>query len=592
MIILGVVVFLGMVRATFPEISFSRGIDVKILYDFSGSMYPGYPEVSRYQSGVKFFYEYDDFRSWMTDFVKQQIRFSGKRVSLSLFRSQTNFSPGDVTEVHPMTEISRFNVNRAFSIIHPAGVDFSYLAESLDEITKNNFEGLVWLITDNRVETKDGAGTTRMFLETIKEYVKYRSVHIYKLPFEDSASGLRANLAVYGILVSPSEIPITVSNLYDKFFKDFNHYFSEGQYAKLKDLNVCPVDIEINPIEVDIDSQKKAFSEGGIVKLFLQGTIKSNLTHHTITGGTLIIRISKPFEPDDESKQKFGVQKILEGNFEAVELKLTEEIPPNGEAELSQFVIRSTKSISLTIPGIENFIKAATNSVKVKYSGTGEVSSNRIDVAIKKEGRQKITGIYKCEDFESVFKPQTSIKDIKANPSEFPLTFTLKDKGWRGFLFLLIFLLLLVPICLFIFLMMRRENYRIKTDKKNELVGLKRLGRYAVTQDGVFLGVLTRGMSNTDTFTPNTGLASLKVTPGKKDGEYNIAVDDKENKKFFQLTIEPVKSSRIIKQKSDSNLGSTPGQGTFPGDRPRSVPGSVTKPSSPGSKPKVTIRRP
>ncbi|NIT23735.1 MAG: hypothetical protein GTN53_14635, partial [Candidatus Aminicenantes bacterium] len=168
----------------FPEISVVDGLNVKVLYDFSGSMYPGYPDHPRHETGAKYFYEYAHFRRWLADFVTSQTRFNAKRISMSTFRSHERFRPGDINLTHPPVTISRFDVKRAFSQPKPPGIDYTYLAESLDYFTRN-FEGLVWLITDNRVETGEGSGTTRDFFISLRDTEKFRSIHIYKLPFED-----------------------------------------------------------------------------------------------------------------------------------------------------------------------------------------------------------------------------------------------------------------------------------------------------------------------------------------------------------------------------------------------------------------------
>jgi hypothetical protein len=575
----------------FPEISVVDGLNVRILYDFSGSMYPGYPDHPRHETGAKYFYEYAHFRRWLADFVTSQTRFNAKKISMSIFRSLERFRPEDIKLVYPPVTISRFDVGKAFSQSKPPGVDYTYIAESLDYFSRS-FEGLIWLITDNRVEKGEGSGTTRDFFMSLRDTEKYRSIHIYKLPFEDRTTRQHANLAIYGILVSPVPIPPAVSRWYDERFFEFKHKFKDKQHLKLKDLSVEPIKINIEPIEVDIETYKKGFTEGKFVRLPLSGTIRSNLTQHTIIGGTLSIEVIDSFVPDTESQNKYSIKEIPGKYFDEVNVDITGEIPPGGTGQLDRFFIKSKKTVSLSISGIGNLIEAATGGVRVKYSGKGLVSSNRIDVAIKQEGITRITGIYSSTDIQSVFGAQSTITRIQANPSEFDITFALNTGHWRGLFFLLIFLILLIPFVLIILFMTRKEGYRVKKGDKEDIVSLKRLGSCIISRDGVSLGVLKRGMGNVDSFSPNTDLASLTVTPGNKSGEYNVLIDDKKERKGFKLKIDPVKESRLIKDKNEPVAGSSLETGSLSDNKPGTGSRTIDPQQKRTPKPNVTIRKP
>jgi hypothetical protein len=590
-IILGLVLLFIGPGMIFPEISIVQGVHVKILYDFSGSMYPGYPETPRHESGVKFFHEYPHFRQWLTGFVAAQTRFNARTVSMATFRSEREFQEDDINIVHPPVKPNQFDVDKAFAATRPSGVDFTYLEESLQHFTGDNFEGLVWMITDNRVEPGVGSGTTRDFFISLKDTGKYRSIHIYKLPFEDREKGQHANLAIYGILVSPRPIAHRVSQWYDQRFFELADTFKERQHLKLKDLSVEPIKVKIEPIEVDIEAYRKGITEGEIVTLPLSGTLKSNLTQHTIIGGTLLIQLIGAFSPDSVSKKKYGVEDIPGKQFEKVTLDLSGEIPPLQVRNLKKFYLKSKESVSLTIKGIGNLIKAATSGVRVKYFGKGVVSSDKIDVTIKEEGRKQITGIYSSGDIEPIFGSQASITEIKANPSEFDITFILKSGGIRALVLLLILILLMIPFALLAYFMSRKESYRVKKGDKEEMALVRRLGSYPITEEGILLGVLKRGLGNVDRFTPNTGLASLNVTPGKKDGEFSVLIDEKDNKKSFKLSIEPVNKSRSIEGKFDSPQQTQ-------ASSPTSISDKIPAPPGPGKQTgkttgtKVKIRTP
>ena len=96
--ILMITALTGFANSLFAKIEIGKEIEAKMLYDYSGSMYPGYPDTPRHQSGVSFFHQYDHFRSWFAQFVSAQTRLNAKTVSLSIFRSLEQFRPGDIQE--------------------------------------------------------------------------------------------------------------------------------------------------------------------------------------------------------------------------------------------------------------------------------------------------------------------------------------------------------------------------------------------------------------------------------------------------------------------------------------------------------------
>jgi len=592
-IVLGLVICAAGSLPMSPEVSITGGVNVKILYDYSGSMFPGYPDHKRHDIGAKYFHQYPHFRSWLADFVRAQTRFNARRISMSVFRSlRQTFQSGDIKQVHPPAPISQFDVDRAFSYRRTGGEDFTFLSEGLDQFTSGNFEGLVWLISDNRVDT-GGGGSTRDFFTALRDTEKYRSIHIYKLPFEDNAIGQQASIAIYGIMVSPSPLPPAVSRWYDQRFSEFKDRFQEQQHLKLKDLSVEPIRIDIKPIEVDIASAKKKFTEGGIIKMLLSGTVKSNLTQHTITGGTLNIAIEGDFIPDEAAQKKYQVKKIPSHHFRQVSLKIEEEIPPMEERPLPQFYLKSKKKVSLSISGLGNLIKAAAGDVRVKYSGKGVVSSDSLNVALKQEGRNRITGIYSSSDIGSIFGSQSTITQISANPSQFDITFTLKSGGIRVIILLVILLAILGLLALLGFILNKKESYRIKKGAKEETALLRRLGSHYINEEGTPIGVLKRGLGNIDTFSPNTNLASLTVAEGSKPGEYNVTMTVQNQPRTLRLVIAPDNTAREIQTKqeahSQSNPPAAPGARRVSGagvGRPAGPPPSA----GPGRRPPV--RRP
>ena len=580
--------------AVFPaQVEIGTETAVKVLYDFSGSMYPGYPHTPRHISGVDYFHRYERFRTWFRGFISAQTRFNAGKVSLSIFRSLRSFQPGDIKETHPPVPVREFNVSKAFSQSKPPGVDYTYLAESLDHFTGNNFAGIVWLITDNRVET-GGAHTTRDFFIGLRDKPKYRSVHIYKLPFEDQARNQRSDLAVYGILVSPEPIADQTAQWYDERFFEFENIFGERLHLKLKDLSVNPINIDIEPVEINIAAYQKKFSEGKIVNIPMKGKIRSNLTQHTITKGTLKIEMTGDFIPDAKARKDYGVENVSCKLFREVEINLPEDIPPKGTKELNQFYIKSKKKVPLSFSGIGNSIKAAAGGLRVKYTGKGRVSSDRIQVALKQEGWDRINGIYSSGEIGPVFGAQSEVEEIQAKPADFEISFLLKNRNIWGLILLLAVLLLLVPLVLLGIFLTRREKYRIHHEQNEETIELMRLSSRGIRCGNFHLGVLKRGLGNRDTLTPNRARAGLSVSPGKQKGEFAVSIDTKDEKKSFKLTIEPLNKSRAIEHITgpSTHTRSTPGAGVgrHTGTGPTSPGNRGAKPGKSG--PGIKIRRP
>jgi len=588
MFIMGIVLlFIGSVSA-FPEISIARGVKVKVLYDFSGSMYPGYPEHRRTELGVNFFHEYDSFKKWLAGFIETQTRFNAKNVSMSTFSSGNTFQSSDIKQVHPPVEVKRFNVNEALSMTRPPGIDYTYLAESLDHFTRNNFEGLVWVITDNRVEAGESGGTTRDFFISMRDTERYRSIHIYNYIFEDKKAGQKANLAIYGILVSQNSVPHKVSQWYDQRFDELKNSFTGKQHLKLKDLSVDPIVVKVEPIEVDINAYKKGTTEGKVIKLALSGTVRSKLTQHTILDGRLIIEAISGFTPDPAAQKKYDIKKIPWQEFKRVSVNLSGEIPPGGIRELKPFYLESKEPVSLSLSGLGNLIRAGTSGVQVKYFGKGIVSSDKLHVGIKTEGRKRITGIYSSENIEPIFGPLSTDTEIKAKPSQFDIVFVVKTGSIWGLWLFLLLLLFLLPIAFLGYFMSRKESYKIRKGADEEMVRIRRLQKYDITDEGVVLGVLKRNFGDVDTFSPNTNLASLNVGEGNKSGEFNVKIGEKDKKKSYKLSIEPMNESRKIEGRFEAEDHSD-SSGSAGIKRPGggSGPGTIRK--SPG---RVNVRKP
>lgn len=266
-------------------------IDVRILYDNSGSMYPGYRlegGARRNRAKVAFFYEYPEFREWLSRLVKEQSKFNADTVSLSVF------TESEITQILPSSnsyiDTGTKDIANAFeSLRGPNGMyvwgKYTSLTENLEAITKD-FNGVLWLITDNIIVTREVKPDTQdilNFFKALNHNSKYRSVHLYKYPFRDVEKGQKSNLAIYGILVSSKEVDQKAISYFDENFIQMKQLFPSHEHLKLKDLSINPVSLEA-PARVEIISASESLlEENQVLRIHVRGKIQSNLTQSDTT---------------------------------------------------------------------------------------------------------------------------------------------------------------------------------------------------------------------------------------------------------------------------------------------------------------------
>jgi hypothetical protein len=532
---------IGASPSIFAKITMNSEVNVKILYDYSGSMYPGYPAKS-HRPGVKYFHEYGRFRDWLTNFVTNQKRLNGTRISMSVFKSITTFTQKDIVEVHPLVPIDNFSVELAFKYIRKRGKDYTYLADSLDHFTPSNFEGLVWLITDNIVETSQGGSTTKDFFQSLRDKGKYRSVHIFGYPFRDPGTGQTSTLAVYGLLVSPYPIDNRTATWYDRKFIDFANVFPGNGHLKLKDLSVNVLEIIIKPIEIDIRSHKKIISdEGDYLKLPFEVSIKNNMSLHTITGGSLNIVLSKFFAPDPDNRNKYGLKNISTRTFKTSPIQIEGDIPPGRIQKVATFSIESTEKISVDISGFQDHISLALKPGHITYNGyVTAYSHHQLPVVLKNEGIENIKGIYGSKDIELIFSPEKKIIGIPFKSTQFPVRFFIQTSSSRGYILLFLLIALLVGGILLARYLIKPATFIIAIAGNKMEVPLRRLiGRHDIKYENELLGHVKRGMGEYLIYYPKDRVARYSFKPSSEKGKFEITIDERET---IILFIEKLKS--------------------------------------------------
>jgi hypothetical protein len=539
-----------------------KDMQVRILYDNSGSMYPGYRLEGQKKSrlGARFFYEYPEFRECLAEMISSQRQFDAKHVSITVFTEH------ELTEILPPTrpdQIDQAAIAGAFEKLKdPSGRfrwgQYTYLTENLEKFIRG-FEGVVWLITDNIIDTREGTPDNQdilNFFRILNEKPEYHAVHLFKYPFADSSKDLNSNLAIYGMLVSPGPVATETAAFFDPKFVRLKSLFPGNEHLKLKDLSVNPIELE-TPIDVEILEKKVGlFSENQKVRFSLKGLIRSNLTQHTITSGDYRIAVEGPFIPDQKAVKEFGVKPIRSSEFKEIRDQIKKTISPRGVRQIEKS-ISSSIPVSLSIQrGIVPFIRSAFG-MKAVYKGKARFSLYNVKVKLE---RGYLAGIYGIDQASSVFDFQ-DVKEIDVKSRTVPLEFTLTTGSAKGIFLLFILLAILALFGVLLWLLFQRERCRIRADQASNIVAFSRFGSHHLVHSGRLIGIIRRGFGKVYTFHPSRMTAGLEVTPRTDEGFYDVKLKA-EN---FLVSIEPLNGGTVkhtIKKETDRS--SVPRSGTRP----------------------------
>jgi hypothetical protein len=496
-------------------------LPVRILYDNSGSMYPGYrppgaPDRRTHDRlGVHFFYQAPGFTRWLDDFVREQSAVGGDTVGMWTFTSNGAFTPADIHEVHPVVPLRDFHAETAVANFPPRPGNNTYLTETLTTFT-HDFTGLLWLITDNIVEETAGepdAGV-QQFFETLAQSNDLRSVHLFKHTFAEN--GQSSALAVYGILVSAQEVAPETLARYDREFRDL---FPGHEHLKLKNLAIEPLTLHADLQLVLADRDKGMFKEGQSVQLGLQGEIRSHLTQHAVAAGHYELAIASPFVPEPWAQRNLGARPLAPDLFDSAGGDITAEIPPNGtravHAELG-----SNQPVSFSPRGIGQWLRLAWNGAAVRYTGTVRMSLADVKVRLQ---QQQMAGIFGIDHASSIFSFQdvTALRGIQ--PSVVPVTFALHTGSSRTAILLLTLAILAAIAIAAALVLSRKQTFRIAFASAPEsIVALRRLGAHDVIHEGNLLGRLSRGLVDGYDFHATTGNPRFTVVPSSDGDAWDV----------------------------------------------------------------------
>lgn len=382
---------------TSPKLS--GGLPVKILWDNSGSMYPGYSppgtlgRQSRREIGVRQYHEYNEIKEWLEDFVNQQSILGADSIEFSFFASRDSSVPGTIVKTHDETPLEGFDAGKALDFkVRPGR--YTYLASNLARCVQD-FEGLVWLITDNIVEESVGTPDQgiRDFFQMILDEDFYRSVHFFKLPFSDDQAGVRGGLAIYAIRTS-LRAPDTI--LLQEFDRKLQGVFLKSArksgvplfpgkfHLKLKDLAVDPFDLQSLVFDVSIEQKDKIlFTESQVVRLRYTGRLQSLLTQHRIVGGSYFIHSVGSFRPSimfplSAKGEDFGLPPVQDIKPRSGRQQLP-RIDPRGSVTLVNELM-VTEPISLKTKGWRAWWISAWSGLSTTYRGNVVVEVSDLEI--------------------------------------------------------------------------------------------------------------------------------------------------------------------------------------------------------------------
>lgn len=560
-------------RPAVAQIPRNGPLAVHILYDNSGSMYPGYRPgsgVTKSSLGVRFIHEYPWFRGWLNDFAARQEILGGTTLEMSAFTSANRFRPSDVLQIHPRVPLAQFDADTALDRVEDWGQQ-TFLVESLEQLTER-FEGLVWLITDNIVETGRGQPDegVRRFFQHLNDNPRYRSVHLFKLPFVDEERNQRSDLAIYGILVSQSPLPEDLGSRFDRKFRDQlrtaqrgsgQPLFPGSEHLKLKDLAIAPFDLRFEPnltVEI-VHSKKNLFREFQTVILKLKGVIQSNLTQHSVTDGRYRLRTSS-FEPDAGSRSGLRIQTIPGDTFPERNGMLAERIPPGGSLPVD-VDLESSEPITLRSEGFGAWLKSAFVGARAEYTGKVHMSFDGIRVRFEPD---RMAGIFGIEQSSDVFDFTTE-RSIQAAPANATISFVLHGSSRRGLVAFPLLLLVLGLLGLLLWFFLQQERYRVTVGDAQSIVALRRFGSYPVRHQQHWLGRLRRGIGGYF-FRPARGEEGVEIESSGSGNSFRARIRDIG---VLGILIEP------LQRKARARRSGRPGGGPRSGGRGASRTGGM-----------------
>ena len=491
-----------------------------VLYDGSRSMYPGYrPRAQATAPRPACFHERNEFVVWLLEFLARQgERFGNRQIDLDAFyclgrgpqvRIETLGTFRDTATIEALAAsgnaVSIFQPLVAIHRNTDAGMQ-TYLREALAQVVAG-FEGVVWLVTDNIVESGDDPDELDLnaFFGQIKEDPRYRAAHVFAFPY--AMDGRQGALAVYGFLVSPEPPDKAVHDYLDRIFFELRQYIPRHRHLKLKDLGNQPLDPELE-CSARVTGDLNHFSQRGqALRVDYSAAVASLLTQHTVVAGTCVVSAGT-FVPAGEDAAAYGVAPLPAGWLQGSE-QLLPAIEP-GAAVTLPGTLASQGDIAL--PGMDAASRRAwaASGKPLAYTGKFQIAFTNLGIRFEPERLEEIYGMPSALSVFGINAAADSLPDQSISLEKTLLVFPPPPAGgWIPLVLLL--LLLLAALAAVLAVLARASAYRVVVAGEAAVVRLRPCGRFGVRHGDVRLGVLRRGLGRDFDFAPGPDRADWRV---------------------------------------------------------------------------------
>jgi hypothetical protein len=542
----------------------SAGLDYNVsrtvvLYDASRSMYPGYNPGEHPNPRPPYFHERTEFVQWLFGFMASQAeKFGARRIELDAFYNvgqQPNIRIDSLLQTESLEELHALagpaggsQRGRAiFESIGRAHADQAvgqrtYLLEALKQV-QGNWDGIIWLITDNVVEEagRDSpeAADVDGFFYHLRDEPRYCSVHVFSYPY--NMDGRAGTLAVYGIIVSSERPEQSVHESLDSRFFDMVNAFPRGKHLKLRDLNVSP--LEFSPVcTVRLFTDESFFSnEGHRLDIDHTAAITSNLTQHSLVSGAYSV-FTGEFQPVGNQAAAYGVQPLPAEVLGESRGDLP-VLPPEGSVSING-TLEGRQKLHLRGMGFLSKLKWALSGEPIRYEGDIHIQLTNLKLNFEP---QRLDEIYGMSRAPAIFGINSGIAGLSDQQVARHITISVTPPYIMGWLILMVLLFLLALVGSAIWFFFRSSNYRISKAGDSTVVSLRPLGNYSVRHEGLLLGILRRRMSKDFIFVPNNG-PGLQVEAQNDPGSWRAVLSASgEDKKVLLLKIEGLNGGKPCK---------------------------------------------
>jgi hypothetical protein len=513
---------------------------VLVLYDGSRSMYPGYKVGQHASPRPAYFHERMEFVHWLLDFLaKQGDRFGATDLQLSAF---TNEGSGLHVKLLPLRHFQSTGfvadaaqASDATTVFQPLKDSFAndgtgmktYLLQALDKATAN-FEGIVWMVTDNIAEGLSGPDIRdcNALFAHLRDTQRYRAVHVFAYPYD--IDGKKGALAVYGFLVSPQPPDQQILEYHDKIFFELKQYFPRQEHLKLKDLHTQPLDTELDCSGNVVGDLHYLHQSGQALHVSYTAGVSSLLTQHTVMSGNCSVAVGE-FYPSQEAAAAYGLTQMPAGWLPTQQLAL-QQIEPGGSVTLTGKLVSNGE---IPLPGMDAAAARAwaASGKPITYTGKFRITFSNLVIHFEPQRLEEIYGMSRALNIFDINSQEASLPDQTVT-IEKTIQIAPPPPPHDGWVMPSLLLLLAAVLLAILFLLLRPATYQVTVGGVASLFRLRPFGSYRVRQSDLSLGVVRRNLGKDFSFTPGRGHPLVQVDMGDTPATWRavIANPPEENK--------------------------------------------------------------